>query len=501
MSAPEPSADDPVPPGNPWYINRSVALIVAGGVLSGFGDIVLDFSLILWAATEFGRSGSWLITAILIVSTLPQIVVGPIGGTFVDRWSDKAGMLVRASVVIAALILVLIPVTTASVGLPVGVQLAIVLAAVFVASGLDQGVRPAENVLIGDAVPDALRERASSLNQIGIGAAVLVAPAITAPIFVSFGVGWSLLIDGMSFLLFALFIRLASRSLPVIDPDPIGDPRAESLGQRVRVVRADLGEGLRLYRGSPVLMTLAIAMFVGIAGAGMLGAIEIYFVIHNLGGTAGQFGWFGTAQGAGSVVGSVALGVIATRIGSARLLWGGMVGIGAVTVAYAFARSVPTGLGLIFLFGLVVPAISVSVGPLVYRVTPRAFQGRVFGILSPLRSLALLVGIGVAGPTYAVLGSDSAIGGLRFNTLMALFVVSGVITIAAGVYAWYQLATPTAREEIGRDRQGAAGAGVAVDEAGRDGTTVVRPAASSAAMSPQTSLPRAKAGPTREPPT
>ena len=127
MSTPEPSADGvPLPPGNPWYINRSVALIVAGGVLSGLGDIVFNFSLILWAATEFGRNGSWLITAILIVSTLPQIVAGPIAGTFVDRWTDKAGMLVRASMVIAALILVLNPVTRSSDGLPVGVQSAVV---------------------------------------------------------------------------------------------------------------------------------------------------------------------------------------------------------------------------------------------------------------------------------------------------------------------------------------------------------------------------------------
>ena len=305
----------------------------------------------------------------------------------------------------------------------------------------------------------------------------------------------------MSFLLLALFIRLASRSLPVTDPDPIGDQRAASFRQRVRIVRADLGEGLRLYRGSPVLMALAIAMFVGIAAAGMLGAIEIYFVIHNLGGTAGQFGWFGTVQGAGSIVGSVALGVIATRIGSARLLWGGMVGIGAVTVAYAFARSIPAGLGLICLFGLVVSAISVSVGPLVYRVTPRAFQGRVFGILSPLRSLALLVGIGIAGSICAVLGSDSVIGGLRFNTLMLLFIVSGWITIVAGVYAWYQLATPAAREEIGRTREGTARADVAVDEARRGGTTVVQSAAPSPAMSMQTGPGPAEAGPTQEPTT
>ena len=475
MSVPKSAAQDvPAPRGGPWYINRAFVLILAGGVLSGFGDIVFDFTLILWAASEFGRNGSWLITAILLVSTLPQIIVGPVAGTLVDRWHDKPGRLVRMSIVIAVLILLLIPVTAASNGLPVGAQLAIVLAVVFVAYGLDQGIRPAENVLIGDAVPDALRERASSLNQIGMGTAVLIAPAITAPIFVTFGIGWSLLIDGLSFLLFGLLVRLASRTLPAIDPQPDTDAGAASFRQQVQTVRADLAEGLRLYRGSPVLMTLAIAMFVGIAGAGMLSAIEIYFVIHNLGGSAGQFGWFGTVQGAGSILGSVALGVVATRIGSARLLWGGLVGIGAVTVAYAFARSVPVGLAIIFLFGLVVPAIGVSVGPLVYRVTPRAFQGRVFGVLSPLRSLAMLVGIAVAGPVYAILGQNSTIGGLRINTLVALFIISGTITIVSGLYAWRQMASAAARSEMRPVQNQTGKAEAELDDARDDVATAAR---------------------------
>lgn len=69
----------------------------AGQAVSLFGSQLVQFALIWWLTSETG-SAIVLATASL-VGLLPQVILGPIAGTLVDRWNRRLKMMVADSLV------------------------------------------------------------------------------------------------------------------------------------------------------------------------------------------------------------------------------------------------------------------------------------------------------------------------------------------------------------------------------------------------------------------
>jgi MFS family permease len=94
------------------FINRNFARPLAGETLSGPGDAIFETTLVVWIASDLAKGYSWsalAVSALLVASTIPILVVGPIAGALVDRWPDKRQVLLRTDIVIAVLILALLP--------------------------------------------------------------------------------------------------------------------------------------------------------------------------------------------------------------------------------------------------------------------------------------------------------------------------------------------------------------------------------------------------------
>ncbi|MCC7209874.1 MAG: MFS transporter, partial [Anaerolineae bacterium] len=79
--------------------------IWVGQAFSLFGSSLVHFALIWWL-TDSTRSATVLATASL-VGMLPQILLGPIAGTLVDRWSRRRVMIL-ADMSIAAVTFILV---------------------------------------------------------------------------------------------------------------------------------------------------------------------------------------------------------------------------------------------------------------------------------------------------------------------------------------------------------------------------------------------------------
>src|SRR5258708_3028310 len=101
------------------FINPNFAWLWWGQAISSVGDYAWDTALVLWVASFLVAGQSWAplaLTRLVLAPTLPQIVVGPLAGVFVDRWDKRRTMVSMAA--LQALVAVLLVLPAANFSLP-----------------------------------------------------------------------------------------------------------------------------------------------------------------------------------------------------------------------------------------------------------------------------------------------------------------------------------------------------------------------------------------------
>jgi MFS family permease len=97
---------------HPRLLNINLFLLFQGQLVSNMGTHVYNIAMILWIKEATGLA--WLMGLLLIFSLLPNIVIGPLAGVVVDRWSRKkvivlSDLICGVAVLCVAALLFLIP--------------------------------------------------------------------------------------------------------------------------------------------------------------------------------------------------------------------------------------------------------------------------------------------------------------------------------------------------------------------------------------------------------
>src|SRR4029077_14825912 len=82
------------------FINRNFGLLWLGQTISIMGDFAFSITLVVWIYTALAKDQSWAplaVTGVLVATTVPMVLVGPLAGVFVDR-ADKRGLMMVMSV-------------------------------------------------------------------------------------------------------------------------------------------------------------------------------------------------------------------------------------------------------------------------------------------------------------------------------------------------------------------------------------------------------------------
>jgi MFS family permease len=184
-------------------------------------------------------------------------------------------------------------------------------------------------------------------------------------------------------------------------------------------------------------MTVAIALAIATFGLGALNALDIFFVTNNLSAAAKSYGILSAGFGAGMILGAIVWGVFANRIGLARTLWMSLIAIGVEVIIYSRMTSFAPAVAVLCAIGFVVPAANVSVGPIMFRATPRALVGRVSATLNPLMNASTLLGLLGGGVLYSTImrNFDVTVFGVHFGPLDTIFLAVGILCILGGLYA------------------------------------------------------------------
>ena len=357
---------------SPW---RRIAW--SAGFVNDAGDWVLAVALPVFVFVQT-RSGS--ATALLFVCQLAiGAILGPIGGSLVDRW-DLRRCLVVTNLGQAVTLLPLLAVN--------GDRIWPAYPVIAVQAVLTQLNNPANVALVPRVVhPDQLTAANAALAASGSLARLIGSPL--GGILVAWrGLAPVVVVDSISFLVVATSLRfLRTDTSPIAQPDGSARPH--------------LREGLHIVRHHPPLAPLlSIHGLTQIAQGGFV-VMFIAFIVQTLGDDGSDVGLIRGTMAIGALIGSTLIARLARRVDPTVLYPAGLIGMGVVSYAFWNAPEFTTALwAYMVLFALSgIPGSAMSVGLLTTLQTrsPSHAIGRVAGLLGTAGSLGTAVGSIITG--------------------------------------------------------------------------------------------------------
>ncbi len=386
-----------------------------GQSLSLFGSVLTQFVLVWWITDTTG-SGVALATAAL-AGMAPQVLLGPVAGTLVDRWNRRVVM-VGADALSALCIIVLIVLFRSGAG-----TLWHVYALMAVRSVLQAFHHPAAGASTTLLVPADQLGRVAGLNQLVSGLSNIAAAPLGALALGVWPLEGALLIDVVTALLG--IVPLLCFSIP--QPTATADAAPTAFWSELR-------EGLRfVWRWPGLRLLLGLGMWVS-AAANAAYALQPLIVRGAYGGDVSAVALMESFTGLGMVLGGLAMAIWG---GFRRRVVSSLAGIAAIGIGQtltgaapqtAFWLAVAGGLTL----GLALPFAHAPLTTVIQERVPPQMQGRVLSLLGSALGLAGPIGLVFAGPLADVLGVRTiyvaggvgivllALAGFASRTLMGL---------------------------------------------------------------------------------
>ncbi|MFC7876513.1 MFS transporter [Isoptericola sp. NPDC057391] len=419
MDAETPDTHDEMPG---W--KRNVAIFLTGQTISLLGSMLVQFA-VMWHLTIVTQSGSVLMLSI-VFGMLPQAFMSIFGGVWADRHSRKL-LIIGADSAIATITLALALLMLSGVD-----DLWLIYVALAVRSTFAGIQTPAVNAMVPQIVPATQLIRINGINQSIQSGMMLLAPVVAAAIYASFDIVAVFFVDvvtavlGIGMLLLVAVPRLVRHD----DAAPAGGAAPGKPSYF-----GDLAAGVRYIRGHGAvkwLMTIFATTMVLIGAPSYLTPL---MVTRTFGDEVWKLTTNEVFWAVGMLAGGLAMAVLGTRVKNrVALIVLATLGAGVFTLGLGLS----TNLWVFYVLGLFVGVTftlmsAPSMAILQETVEPEV-QGRVFGFVGIVMTVAMPLSMVVFGPL-----AD------RFS-VQVLLVVAGALLVA---FVAAVLSVPSARRSLG----------------------------------------------------
>jgi MFS transporter, DHA3 family, macrolide efflux protein len=370
-----------------------------------FGSAVVEFAL-AWYLTIKTGSATILATSMLL-AILPQVVLGPFIGPYIDRWDRKRIMILADSAISAI-----------TLGLAIlfwfdAIQIWHVYVAM-VGRAIGQAFHfPAATAAVAMIVPEKDLQRAAGLNQMMQGIITIAGPPAGAFLFGILPIQGVLAVDIITAIIAIVCL------LPIAIPHPV----KAAVSKKTSII-AEMIDSFRYvwkWKGLTALITISAIISFFIIPAFTL----LPIMVNNfLGGDVLKLGWLEAAFGVGIVAGGLLLGVwtgfkkrIITALAGVIVCGLATFALGLTSLGWfimGLASSFFIGFGLSFANGPIMSVLQATV--------EKSMQGRVFSLLNSISSAIMPLGLAVAGPITDAIGI-----GLLFYICGTAIVVTGIV--------------------------------------------------------------------------
>ena len=375
-----------------------------GSAVSALGTQVGWIALI-WLAMRVS-GGAAAIGTVTLLYLFPQVLVGPIAGTVLDRFS-RARLMAAANFVLAA-IFAAIPLVT----IGRGQWHSLMMYGLILLAGL---VLPFDTVgsgpLVADIIPSDKLSEANFLSQVIWQVAFLVGPGLGGLLVALTGSRILLLGDAATFMVLAVLML-------TIRTGHLGG------GIPTAALWREAGAGLQFLVRTPALLTLAVFtllfnFFYGpfevllpdlarlhFGGPAALGLLWFCFSAGALGGAL----WFSSKQWPFKMAQSFAVIIIVWGVCAATFAWAG--------------RDLWAACAVLLAGGLVYSPWEALAVTAVQRLVPRHMQGRAFGASNVVAAGGMPLGAWLTGISLPLINPR------------LVFLVCGLVTIGVGMAAF-----------------------------------------------------------------
>jgi DHA3 family macrolide efflux protein-like MFS transporter len=411
-----------------WWI--PFFTIWTGQIFSLLGSSLAGFALI-WYLTQSTGSATVLATASLF-SLLPQVVLGPLVGTLVDRWSRRRVMIIADSAI------ALVSLGLAYLFYTGQAQVWIIFVVMMLRSLGGAFHYPAMSASTSLMVPEKHLSRVAGMNQTLGGVMNIIAPPLGALLVMRYPIALVLLIDVITALIAVtplFFVNV---------PQPVRRQAAAAAGQPAEKAGfwKDFAAGFRYVAAwKGMLLVLVLAMVLNFLLTPTFSLLPLLVTRHFNGGAL-QLGMMDSTFGIGMVIGGLVLstwGGFKKRI-LTSLMGVAMMGVGVLVVGVAPAGWFAMGIAGVALTAFANPIANGPLGAILQASVAPDMQGRVFSMVNSLASLMSPLSLAVAGPLSDLLG------------IQVWFIVSGLACVVMALI-WINIpavmSIENARRQVG----------------------------------------------------
>jgi DHA3 family macrolide efflux protein-like MFS transporter len=391
---------------------RTFAVIFAGQAFSLLGSAAVNFALVWWLTVKTGSAA--ILAYASIAAILPQGLLGPLAGPFVDRW-DRRWTMITADLFIAAtsvLLIVMFAFASPSVGAVIAILACRSMGAAF--------HTPASQAAVPMYVPAEQLMRVAGWNFfLGSGA------AMAGPVLGAFLMGVAPMTAVIAIDIGGALLAVGSL-LVVRIPNPQSQASERPQSSAVAAFVTELVEGWReLVRIRGILWLTVIITIVTLLYMPLNALFPLMTLAHFDRGVLAA-SMIELAFGVGMLAGSLAIGVLSKRFSASRLIAAGiclvglMIGVSGLLPPSAFWAFVV----FCVVMGISVPLFAAPLTALFQTLIDPAKLGRVMALYTTLAFLSAVPGLLLAGPLAEKTG------------VAVWFAITGALVLIAGVLPW-----------------------------------------------------------------
>lgn len=391
---------------NNW--KKKFIIIWSGQLFSILSSSIAQFAIVLWISLETGSAE--VLSLATIAALLPQVVLGPFAGVFVDRWSRKWTMILADSFVAlcSAVIALLFYLDVIEIW-----QIYLLLMLRSIGSAFHA---PAMKSSIPLLAPEKELTRIASINQTIQALCNICGPVLGAALIVSTNMSVVMLLDVVG-------AAIACTSLLFVF---IPNPKKTETETTNNVLR-DMKDGfiaIRSNRGLKWVMVTEILITFFIMP---VVALIPLMTLKNFSGTAYQVSLIELLFGSGALVGGILLGIWNPRVRKVVMINLSYVIVG---VSIFITGLLPPSAFIIYAIMAVVQGISMPFysGPFTALLQTQieiSFLGRVFSLFDSISLLPSILGLLATGFIADAIG------------IANVFVICGIAIVMTGLLAFF----------------------------------------------------------------
>ena len=382
------------------YIGQAFSLLSSSAV---------QFAIIWWITIETGSAIA--LTVASLVGLLPQVLIGPFAGVWIDRYNRKTIMIIADLGVAAASLILGI---SFFLGKPSLIFVYIIL---FIRALGETFHKPALQAAIPQLVPESELTKAGGLGQMVSSVCAMAGPMLGALLMSITSLQYIMLVDIVGALLAVLLLSVVR----------VGNHSAVQ-NEHPRIIE-DMKQGIHAIRENKLLMKMTVPIFMTSIVFMPLGSLLPLMVKNYFNGTAWHNGIIQTLFSLGMLLSALLIGLTGgikkpfLMISLSALLLGGCSLIGGILPATAFWAFCI----VVFVMGTTGMLGNIPYVAYIQQSIQPENMGKVISLVTSVMSLGIPIGMIIAGPVAEAVGVNNwmVIAGV---TMLLVGILSLVLT-------------------------------------------------------------------------